>query len=320
MIVVSNFPFKLLYHLQTLGLPSTQSKLFAFFLRLINKKRFLEKHLAGNRFYQFTHPEPGWTVRRSCRVHKYQINGRNVFTLRPLSSHPADKHILYLHGGAYVQGFNRFHWQFLARLVKSTGCTITAPDYPLAPESTYKQSFAMLMTLYKQLATSVLSKDLILMGDSSGGGFALALAQKIREEVIPQPSQIIMLCPWLDISLNNPEINVIAAEDPFLERLSLQQVGKLYAGDLNASHYLLSPINGSLQGLGKISLFIGSKEILLADARKLKAAAEAEGVSMNYFEYQGMVHGWMFLGLPESKKARDQIIKLISDHPLQDGN
>jgi acetyl esterase/lipase len=244
-------------------------------------------------------------------VHKFQINNRNVFTISPKNKNDSGKHILYLHGGAYVQSFVIFHWWFIAGLVKKTGCTITAPDYPLAPEHTYKESFAMADILYRQLATTVSPDNLILMGDSAGGGFALSLAQKIKDEQISPPAQIILLSPWLDLTLTNPGIKDIDGIDPFLGIEGLQQAAKIYAGDISPDHYLLSPINGSLEGLGKISVFIGSKDILAADARKLKGLAESKSVEINYYEYEDMLHAWMLLNFPESKKAKQQIIDLV---------
>lgn len=68
----------------------------------------------------------------------------------------------------------------------------------------------------KQLISTINPAELIFMGDSAGGGFALALAQKIRDENDPQPGQIILLSPWLDITLTNPNINDIDGIDPFL--------------------------------------------------------------------------------------------------------
>lgn len=151
------------------------------------------------------------------------------------------------------------------------------------------------------------------MGDSAGGGLALALAQKLRNEKVSQPQQIILLSPWLDITMSNPGIKKIEPVDPFLKKESLQQAGALYAGNTSPDHYLLSPINGSLENLGRISVFIGSNEIFLADARKLRFKAGEKGIRINYFEYENMVHAWMFLNFPESKRARQQIIDLIQE-------
>ena len=290
---------------------STQSKLFNTVLRLINKKNFLRKQLAKGKFNSYTCPEPPARISQACLVHKFQINGRNVFTLKPKNKRSTGKHILYLHGGAYVQLFNKFHWDFLAELVKRANCTITAPDYPLAPAYTYKESFEMVTELYKQRLSTENRDDLIILGDSAGGGFALALAQKMKNENINQPGQIILLSPWLDITLTNPDIKDIDPNDPFLGKESLQQAGKLYAGSTNPDHYLLSPINGPLDGLGKISVFAGTNEILVADTRKLKSLAKSKGIHLNYYEYANMVHAWMFLNFPESKRAKQQIIDLI---------
>lgn len=280
------------------------------FLRLINKKKLLRRQLAIGRLDLFSCPEPPISLSKTCQVYRFQVDGRNVFRLQP-KGESSNKHILYLHGGAYIQSFVRFHWDFLAALVNALNCTITAPDYPLAPSYTYTDSFAMILDLYRQLLSAVDTNDLIIMGDSSGGGFALALAQKIRDEHLPQASQIILLSPWLDITLMNPDIKDIDPADPFLEKESLQQAGKLYAGGTNPDHYLLSPINGSIEGLGKIAVFAGSKEILVADARKLKSLADSKGIDLTYFEYADMFHAWMFLRFPEAKKARQQIIDLI---------
>jgi monoterpene epsilon-lactone hydrolase len=292
-------------------LASTQSKLFKTVLKLINKKSFLSKQLVARKFDSYACPEPPLRISQTCLVYKFQLNGRNVFTLKPKTKNNTGKHILYLHGGAYVQRFNRFHWEFLAGLVKRTNCTITAPDYPLAPVYTYNESFEMVSELYKQLISTENTDDLIIMGDSAGGGFALALAQKMRNEKINHPGQIILLSPWLDITLTNPDITDIDPHDPFLGKESLQQAGKLYAGNMNPDYYLLSPINGPLDGVGKISVFAGSNEILVADVRKLKFLAKSKGIDLNYYEYENMVHAWMFLNFPESKRAKQQIIDLI---------
>lgn len=278
---------------------------------MIDKKNFLKKQFAAGKFGFFNCPEPPSLIRRTCHVRKFQVNNRNVFTLSPKNKKGSSRHILYLHGGAYVQNFVIFHWKFLAELVNKTGCSITAPDYPLAPEHTYKESFAMAEVVYRQLVSMIKPADLIFMGDSAGGGFVLALAQKIRDEHDLPPGQIILLSPWLDITLTNPNIKDIDGIDPFLGIEALQKVGELYSGDVSPDHHLLSPINGSFEGLGKISVFIGTKDILVADARKLKSIAESMGIEINYYEYADMVHVWMLLNFPESKKAKQQIIDLV---------
>jgi epsilon-lactone hydrolase len=295
---------------------SVESKLFNLLLRLINKKKYLGNQLASGKPSFFDCPEPTTKVKKTCQIARSQLNGRNVFTLTPKYTSKGNRHIIYLHGGAYVQCFNAFHWKFLAKLVERTGCTITAPDYPLAPTHSYKDAFSMVSELYRQIIETIDPGELIIMGDSSGGGFALAVAQKMRNENLPQPDRIILLSPWLDAALKNPGIAELERRDPFLEKQGLQAAATLYADGTDTSHYLLSPIHGSLNGLGRISVFIGTNEILLADTRKLKESADANGITVDYYEYEDMVHGWMFLHFPESMKARKQIIELVN-HPAQ---
>src|SRR5690606_14370180 len=106
------------------------------------------------------------------------------------------------------------HWEFLSMLVHQTHCTITAPAYPLAPQFTCVDAYNMLTPLYKEITSNAGAVNTILMGDSAGGGLALALAQKIKADNIPTPGKIILLSPWLDITLNNPEIKKIDSTDP----------------------------------------------------------------------------------------------------------
>ena len=78
---------------------------------------------------------------------------------------------------------------------------------------------------------------------------------------------------------------------------------------------MLSPINGPLEQLGEISIFVGSRDVLVADARRLRELAMEKGVSINYWEYKDMVHVWMLLNFSESRQAQKEIMKLIVENP-----
>jgi len=169
----------------------------------------------------------------------------------------------------------------------------------------------MVVPIYRELRASVAGPDLILMGDSAGGGFALALAQYLNTVNIPQPGKLFLLSPWLDLSLSNPGIKEIDPMDPFLGIEGLRKAGRSYAGDADPDMYMLSPINGCMEDLAGIHLFIGTRDILLADARKLKGLLEEKNIPIHYHEYEDMIHVWMFLNFPESKAVREEIIRLI---------
>jgi len=169
----------------------------------------------------------------------------------------------------------------------------------------------MLMQIYKQIILDVKLKDIVIMGDSAGGGMSLALAELLNEKHLPQPGNIILISPALDMSLKNPEIHDVEKLDLILAVPALIDIGKWYGREKGSKHYLVSPIYGNLQNLGKISLFTGTNDILYPDAKKLKSIADEKGIKINYYEYPSMIHIWQLLFFPESKKAREQIIEII---------
>ncbi len=141
---------------------------------------------------------------------------------------------------------------------------------------------------------------------------SLALGQRLREDGLPQPGNVIMLSPWLDATLSNPEIAIVDRIDPFLGVQGLQYAGAAYARDVDPKSYLVSPVYGSLKDLAPATVFIGTRDIFLPDCRKLRARAAAENVKLNYREYDGMVHDWMLGPLPEAKQVLREIVAQLS--------
>lgn len=296
-------------HTQTSGLMSCIIKTAA---RLFLPKNSIPRKLSNDNFTSAPAAIPK-TVATDLFIDTLRVHGRNVFTLAPKGTKSA-KVVLFLHGGAYINNIFRQHWSFAAKIIRETNCTFIIPDYPLAPANTFQEAFAMLETLYKQLLGTANEKDIVLMGDSAGGGFALALAMKLRDGGTALPAAVILLSPWLDISMTNPQIKEVQKKDVSLRAENLVLAAKAWAGNTETNHYLLSPVYGSLEGLPKISIFIGTHDILEPDCRKLKSLMEQKNIAMNYFEYPKMFHDWMMLGpLRESKLARAQICSLILD-------
>jgi len=192
--------------------------------------------------------------------------------------------------------------------------SVIAPDYPLAPTANVQVTYDFLAALYKQLTQDFSSGNLVIMGDSAGGGLALGFTQQLRNLALPLPNQLILLSPWLDITMVNPAISEIAQKDKILDVPALIKAGKAYAGALDPSDYRVSPIYGDLQDLPPISLFIGTHEILMPDARKLRGLMDTRGFRLNYYEYPHMFHDWITITrLPEARQAIDQVANLLSE-------
>jgi monoterpene epsilon-lactone hydrolase len=108
-------------------------------------------------------------------------------------------------------------------------------------------------------------------------------------------------------------IDALNAEDPILGLTGLRKAAKAYAGNLDLNNPMVSPINGIHENLGRISLFIGTKDSLVIDARRYQSILINQDIPMDYFEYEDMVHDWMLLPLPEGKQAVSEIIRLIKE-------
>ena len=291
-------------------MPSIQSKAINVLLHLTRMKRTVNRMRQRVESGQRTYTEPSPRLHRQHQISKRAVDGHSVWTIAP-RERPSGKHVIYLHGGAYVNSFASQHWEFMSKLVQASHCTVTAPNYPHAPEYCVHDVFALLLPLYHELAAGAGSLNVTIMGDSSGGGISLALAQQLRETGVDQPGRLILLSPWLDAALSNPEIAEFDKIDPFLGVEGLQYGGAAYARDVDPKSYLVSPVYGSVRDLAPISLFIGTRDILFPDCRKLLDRAADEGVRIDYREYDGMVHDWMLGPMPEAKHALTEIVDLI---------
>ena len=290
--------------------PSFEVRVLKIAARTVLLRNSISKKLSKDHFVSdaATIPKQLFT---EFNIDTTRVYGRNVYRISPKGK-KSGKYVLYLHGGAYINNIFRQHWLFAAKIIRETNCTFILPDYPLAPAATYEDAFAMLEAIYKSLLSETDAKNIILMGDSAGGGLALALAEKQKSEGTAQAGQIILLSPWIDVSMSNPEIKEIQKKDVTLNADDLVMAGKVWSGKSETSIYLVSPVNGSLEGLPKISVFIGTHDILYADCSRLKMIMKQKGIPINYYEYPKMFHDWMILvSLIESEKALSQICWLV---------
>ncbi len=257
---------------------------------------------------------PPKKIQETLDVHSFDEGLNPVWQVKPKSSSPK-KIIFYLHGGGYSKGFQERHWKFISKLIQRTGFELWAPDYPLSVTNSAKDVFDFLVPVYQKMLENYEPDQIVLMGDSAGGGMALAFAELLVEKKIERPSQLILLSPWLDLTLSNPQIDKYEKIDLILDRKVLQALGTRYTGTFENTHYLVSPIYGAIKRLPAISVFVGSEELFLPDSRKLKVRAESEPMVFNYREFKGMVHNWMFLPIPEAETAINMIVSQVKLEP-----
>ena len=161
-------------------------------------------------------------IKENCNVEVERFMGRKIFIIRPKGEVEEEKKILYFHGGAYMAEMSSYHWEFIEKLVLDTKMTVIIPDYPLTPKYTYKDVFKMVKPLYKEILEQIKPEDLILMGDSAGGGLSLALLEEMSEENYELPGKTILISPWLDVRLENEKIDEVQKKDKELNKETLK--------------------------------------------------------------------------------------------------
>ncbi|MFV0932754.1 alpha/beta hydrolase [Pseudomonas jessenii] len=213
-----------------------------------------------------------------------------IETVLPQAPYPG-KVILYLHGGAYILGSPRTHRSVVTHLAAASGTEVVVADYRLAPEHPYPAAPDDALQCYcSLLARGIAAQDIRLAGDSAGGGLALALALRIRDEKLPLPGALLLISPWVDLSLSGSSVTQLRKRDPMLSTSWLVQAAQLYAGSRALEHPGCSPLFADLRGLPPILIQVGSDEILLDDSRRLAARACEAGVAATLQVFDGMWH------------------------------
>lgn len=224
-------------------------------------------------------------------VLRYYRIGETPVESASLVSPAIGKAMLYLHGGAYCLGSPRTHRGLVSHLAAATGIEVVVPDYRLAPEHPFPAARDDVLRCYRELlARGIAAPDICIAGDSAGGGLALSLALRLRNENLPQPGALLLISPWVDLTLSGASIHSLQARDPMLHTSWVAQGASLYAGKTPLDHPGCSPLFAELRGLPPMLIQVGTEEILFDDAQRLAQRARAAGVSVELQVYQGMWH------------------------------
>ena len=241
-------------------------------------------------------------------VTQYKIGHMQVF--KCAAEDDTKPVVLYIHGGAYVNNFSLPHWRAMAEWAETTGCGMVIPNYPLLFRYTAKDAHPLMLQLYRQLQERFSAKRILVMGDSAGGGFSLALAQEIQQtDSLDLPSRLILISPWVDVLGGD---DALQEYDTFLNNEVLRHVGADWAGELDPRDPIVSPLYGDMQALPPTDLFTGTWEVFYTDIVKTCDKMKAAGVDVSLHVKEKMGHVYPLWPCPEGKDARKEIAKIIS--------
>lgn len=232
-----------------------------------------------------------------------------------VSPNPADKAIFYTHGGGYVSGNCADHRMHVAKFVKASGIPALLYDYRLAPEHPFPAAMEDTLTAYRWLLDQgVAPSNIIIVGESAGGGLCLASLLAIRDEHLPLPAAGVALSPWTDLTCSGESYRKNAMRD--ISTLGSWDVwGGNYLGKNDPQNPWISPLYGDLHGLPPILIEVGDAEILLDDSVQFAEKARQAGVEITLHVWNDMVHCFPLLApmFPEATRAWEETIGYIQE-------
>ncbi|MEV0742169.1 alpha/beta hydrolase [Streptomyces sp. NPDC050549] len=223
--------------------------------------------------------------------------------------------VVYVHGGAYVTGPAKVHWQWLDATVRATGMAGLLVDYGLAPQRPYPHGLDDVMAVLASLRGDGVA-PLVIAGDSAGGGLAAAVCLRLRDEGLPLPSAALLISPWVDITMTDPRGAELQKRDCMLSVRMLDMAAASYAGEHDRKHPYLSPLFGDMAGLPPTLVHMGTREMFVPEDSDFVRRCRDAGVVVSLIETPGGCHAsavavaW----LPEARAVHEQMVEFVRRH------
>ena len=253
-------------------------------------------------------------LERKHRAEHWEAEGQQCVTLHPSSGGGADgkgaQHIIYFHGGGFVLPMFELHWPFVAALADLTNASVTVPLYDVVPESPYTNAEALADAAFAKIAQDWDPAQIIAAGDSAGGHMAVNLVLRAKAAGRAQPGKLLLLSPWLDLSLADDAARVVEAKDIMLNVDPLRVMGEVWAGTRDPKAPECSPLYADLTGLSPTRIFQGRHDLFVVDCRNFMSRAREVEAPVKLYEYAGAAH--VFMILPGTRERADTMA-LIKD-------
>jgi epsilon-lactone hydrolase len=281
---------------------SWQMRAVALYLRMTRKRRHSTTAAAERVLAEPKGPSaPPRRLTRRFGVTKKTVGGFDVHVVSPDGSISAT--VVYLHGGAYVGEIQRQHWSLIADVASGSGVDVWVPIYGLAPQYQADDAIRLMHKVFQEASSAGRT---YLIGDSAGGGLALAATLAWQRSGGTPPVGLTLIAPWLDIGVRNPGIAAVEPRDPWLSPVSLRVLGRAWAAGMSADDPRVSPLFGDLTAVPPIHLYVGDRDITLPDCRALRDTAPPGRVA--YHEEPDAVHVYPLLPVPEGRAARKDLV------------
>ena len=222
---------------------------------------------------------------------------------------PQDRLIIYLHGGAYATCSPTTHKDLISRLSLASGAAALGVDYRLAPEYLFPAAVEDCLAAYNwALGHGFEPGNIVLAGDSAGGGLVVSVLLAARDSALPLPAAGVCFSPWVDLECTGDSMSVNDHLDAFIKYEGLFARAQSYLGEADPKHPWASALYADLHGLPPLLIHVGSAETLLDDSTRLAILAKDSGVDVSLKIWDDMVHVWQLFAsvLPEGQQSIDE--------------
>ena len=251
---------------------------------------------------------------RGTRTTSVNAGGVPGLLVETAASRP-DRHLLYLHGGAYAFGSPQLYRHFTWRVANAARARVLIIDYRLAPEHPFPAALDDAVAAWRWLLDGGAQPAAMTMaGDSAGGGLALVAMLKLRDEGLPLPAAAAVMSPWTDLALTAASFRDNAGSDPMMIAEDVPRFAAAYLGGTDARNPYASPLYADLRGLPPTMIQAGGDEILRDDAVRIAEKMRAAGCDVELQVWPAMPHTWQLLApvLPEAREAIDEIARFFA--------
>jgi monoterpene epsilon-lactone hydrolase len=226
------------------------------------------------------------------------------------------KVLLFAHGGGFTSGSCVTHRDLAARISVASKVSVLLVDYRLAPEHPFPAGLEDIIYIYRCLIASGYSAENVAIGgDSAGANLALSTLISLRENATPLPAAVVLLSPWVDLTLTAESIMSREKRDKATTKVELLRARGYYIGSRDGSNRLMSPLFADLCGLPPMLIHAGDDELLLSDSERLVEKAHEAGVDAELKVWPGMGH--VFHGdaatVPRAQQAIDEIGAFLAE-------
>lgn len=258
-----------------------------------------------------------WQVPLPKGVHLKSLPADAAALLCPaewLSVQAPQRTVLYFHGGGYFSCGLDTHRPVVAAISRRAQARVLSVDYRLAPEHPCPAAVEDALAWYRDVLSDTPAAQIVLAGDSAGGGLVVACLQAALQQGLPMPAGAVLFSPWVDLASTGESVQAQARTDVMFNPENLVDAAQLYLAGRSATDPVASPLYGDMVGLPPLLIFASQSEILLSDSTRLHDKSRAAGVTSQLVLQPNMPHVWpIMVMLPEAKASLRQVAAFMRE-------